>query len=133
MSACSVRIYVANRFISLPKQDFSHAFMINTVAEGHNSGRTYYLQASSHEQCQEMVKLIKTLSKRAIELAAAQTQFAKIQLRARKLYNSYLFQSGSAILIMVVGFMTVLPPLPILTSWCRISSSVSSSPNSAVK
>ena len=83
-------------------QDFSNALMIKTAAEGHNSGRTYYLQASSKEQCIEMEKLIKSLSTRAREKAAARTQFAKVQLGARKLFSSYWFQTGSATLIIAV-------------------------------
>ena len=87
---------------SILSQDFSNAFMIKTIAEGHNSGRNYYLQASSMEQCMGTVKLIKSLSKRAREKAAAQTRFARVQLKARKFYSSHWFQSGSATLIIAV-------------------------------
>ena len=48
------------------------------------------------------VKLIKSLSKRAREKAAAQTRFARVQLKARKFYSSHWFQSGSATLIIAV-------------------------------
>ena len=77
--------------------------MINTIAEGHNSGRTYYLQASSKGNCTEMVRLLKALSKKERERAAAQTRFAKVQLRARKLFSSYWFQLSSATLIVAAS------------------------------
>ena len=83
-------------------QDFSNALMINTVPEGHNSGRNYYLQASSTEECLTMVKMIKSLAKRARERAAAQTRFAKVQLKARKTFSSRWFQTSSATLIIAV-------------------------------
>ena len=80
-----------------------NAFMVNTIAEGHNSGRTYYLQASSKEHCIELVKSLKTLAKRAREKAEAQTRLARLQLRIRKVFNAPWFQTTSAILIIAVG------------------------------
>jgi hypothetical protein len=82
--------------------DFLNAFMINTVEEGYNSGRIYYLQASSKEECNDLVKLLKTFAKRARERSNAQTRFAKVQLLVRKAFNSYWFQTISAILIIMV-------------------------------
>ena len=105
--------------------------MINTIAEGYNSGRTYYLQANSKEQCQEMVKLIKVLVKRACEMASAQTQFSRVQLRARKVYKSHLFQSSSATLILAVGALALLFYVFLLTSLLRTSRSAYSSPSMA--
>ena len=87
--------------------DFLNAFMINTIAEGYNSGRTYYLQASSKDQCLELVKSIKTFSKRARERAEAQTKFAKVQLRVRKVFDSQWFQATSASLIIAVNRLLV--------------------------
>lgn len=82
--------------------DFLNAFMINTLEEGHNSGRIYYLQASSKQQCLDLVKSIRSFAKRARERANARTRFAKVQLRVRKVFNSFWFQSVSAILIIAV-------------------------------
>ena len=84
--------------------DYLNAFMINTVAEGHNSGRTYYLQASSKDHCLELVRSLKTLAKRAREKVEAHTRLAKLQLRIRKVFNSPWFQTTSAILIIAVTF-----------------------------
>ena len=89
-------------------QDFSNAIMINTVPEGHNSGRTYYFQASSKQECLNLVISLKKLSERERERVAAQTRFAKLQLRARKVFSSQWFQSGSATLIMAVGHIVAL-------------------------
>ena len=58
--------------------------MINTINEGHNSGRSYYLQASSKEQSNELVKLLKHHAVRAKERANARTRFARVQLVVRK-------------------------------------------------
>ena len=51
-----------------------------------------------------MVKMIKSLAKRARERAAAQTRFAKVQLKARKTFSSRWFQTSSATLIIAVRF-----------------------------
>ncbi len=86
------------------QMDFLNAFVINTEAEGHNSGRTYYLQADSKDMCLDLVKTLKTRSKRARERAAAQTRIARLQLRVRKIFHSYWFQFMSATLIIAVSF-----------------------------
>ena len=98
--------------------------MINTIAEGHNSGRTYYLQASSKEHCLQLVKFIQSLSKRARERAEARTRFAKLQLRLRKVFDSHFFQSTSATLIIAVSIFPFFPFVmmqnPNKLFWCRV-------------
>ena len=50
-----------------------------------------------------MVGLLRRLSIREREKAAAKTRFARVQLLARKLFNSNYFQTGSATLIIAVS------------------------------
>ena len=55
-----------------------------------------------------MVGLLRRLSIREREKAAAKTRFARVQLLARKLFNSNYFQTGSATLIIAVSRLS--PP-----------------------
>jgi hypothetical protein len=100
-----MRTTIKPNFLLSLQVDFLNAFMITTIEGGHNSGRIYYLQASSKDQCNELVKSLKTLAKRASERANAQTRFAKVQLMVRKAFNSYWFQTTSAGLIILVMLM----------------------------
>ncbi len=78
-------------------------FMIETNAEGYNSGRTYYLQADSSIDCRNFAKKISQNSTMATERANAKTTFAQAQQKVRKFYSSAIFQNIIAFLILTVG------------------------------
>jgi hypothetical protein len=80
----------------------SNDLMIETHPEGYNSGRTYYLQASSRVACQDIVRKLSKSCKAAHEKAHARTVFAQAQRRVGKVYKSTLFQGFFAALIIAV-------------------------------
>ncbi len=75
---------------------------IITVEEGFNSGRTYYLQASSEDECKDMTEVLKRMAKVARKRAEAKSKFRKIQEKVLKFYDSTPFQCGVAFLIIAV-------------------------------
>jgi hypothetical protein len=78
----------------------SHALQIQTVAEGHNSGRKYFLQADTDTQRNQLVAELKRLVRRAsTELISS---FKRKKMRVRKIYNSDYVQSFAALLILMV-------------------------------
>ncbi len=79
-----------------------HAFMVTTVPDGHNSGRTYYFQTSSADSFSELTRHLLLNAKEARKRASYNTRFAKSQYNMRKLYNSWIFQHFSALLIVMV-------------------------------
>jgi hypothetical protein len=81
----------------------SNDLMIETHPEGYNSGRTYYLQASSRDDCQDIVRILSKSCSAAHEKAHARTIFAQAQRRVGKVYKSTLFQGLFAALIIAVS------------------------------
>jgi hypothetical protein len=79
-----------------------HAFMITTVPDGHNSGRTYYFQTSSADSFSELTKHLMHNAKEARKRASYSTRFAKSQYAIKQLFDSRIFQYFSALLIVMV-------------------------------
>jgi hypothetical protein len=79
--------------------------MIETLTEGYNSGRTYYLQADSKASCQDTIKQLMEHSTAAYERAHAQSKFRQAQLRVLKVYRSKFFQRFVALSIILVSYM----------------------------
>ncbi len=88
------------------KSKDGNEFMIETNADGYNSGRTYYLQADSSKACRDVAKKISQNSIMSIERANAKTAFAQAQQHVRKIYSSAIFQNVVAFLILTVGLHT---------------------------
>jgi hypothetical protein len=63
------------------KSKDGNEFMIETNAEGYNSGRTYYLQADSYAACRDVSKKI---SKKSKMLSREQTQTQPLPTHSRK-------------------------------------------------
>ena len=80
-----------------------NAFIIKTVAEGHNCGRTYYLQAASPENYAELTQHISRNRKEAWKRAEFNTRFAQSQYWVRKIFKSRVFQNIAALLIVLVS------------------------------
>ena len=88
----------------IDKAKFLNALMITTSPDGHNSGRTYYLQARSDLLCAQLVSQLSTTAKSARKREEAKTAFKKSQLQVRRAYESSAFQLLSAALIILVIF-----------------------------
>jgi hypothetical protein len=86
---------------------FRNAFIITTVPEGHNCGRTYYLQTASPDTYTEVTQHLSRNIKEARKRAEFNTKFAKSQYWVRKIFRSRLFQNFAALLIVLVS-----PTLP---------------------
>ncbi len=82
--------------------DYFNAFMITTVPDGHNSGRTYYVQTSTSESYTALTRKLQANTKHARVRAKFNTRFSKSQYRLRKIFNSGAFQFLSALLIILV-------------------------------
>jgi hypothetical protein len=94
------------------KSTLHNAFLIETEHDGHNSGRTYYLQAESQKSCQDILSQLTKHSVTARERAHAQTVFTQAQLSARKVFRSALFQNSFAFLIIAVRARDAAPQPP---------------------
>jgi hypothetical protein len=84
---------------------FQHALQLKTIPDGFNSGRTYYLQAASDEQCRAVCESISRLARRAREEAAATSRIRRAQAHVAAVYDSTPFQSAVALLIITVIFL----------------------------
>jgi hypothetical protein len=80
----------------------TNAFMITTVTGGHNSGRTYYFQASSPDAYFQLTRHLLANAKAARKRAEFNTRFTKSQYNMRVMFNSRIFQYFSALLIVMV-------------------------------
>ncbi len=81
---------------------FLNSLIITTVPEGHNCGRTYYLQFQSPERCAEITQHLIRNRKEAIKRARFNTRFTKSQYWVRKIFMSRIFQNFAAFLITLV-------------------------------
>jgi hypothetical protein len=85
------------------KTRFRHALQLQTVEDGYNSGRTYYLQASSDERCKTICDSITRHARRARRAAEAQSRLRRAQSVVLAVYESTPFQSAIAVLILAVS------------------------------
>ena len=85
---------------------FLNAFIIRTAPEGHNCGRTYYLQAHTPESYAEITQHLIRNQKEAKKRAQFNTRFTESQYWVRKLFRSQIFQNFAALLITLVFFFT---------------------------
>jgi hypothetical protein len=81
---------------------FSHAMQIATRDDGYNSGRIYYLSTKSKEALDDLISDLSRKAKIARLHAEASTGFQKFQLGVRQRYESRMFQSIMALLIIAV-------------------------------
>ena len=82
--------------------DSSNAFQIRTDKDGHNSGRKYFLQASSGEELEVVLNELEFLAKVALGKAEVRSKWSKLQERVGLVYNSSRFQGMAAFLIVSV-------------------------------
>ena len=101
----SIREMLGDDSTNLGKKNdkYLNAFIITTVAEGHNCGRTYYLQAASPENYAELTQHISRNRKEAWKRAEFNTRFSQSQYRIRKIFRSRVFQNTAALFITLVS------------------------------
>ena len=94
--------YASSKSADAARTLFRNALQIKTNAEGYNSGRTYYLQAASPEQCSAMCASLTLQVQRARKAVVAGRRILRLQGKVLRAYESLAFQSGVAILIIAV-------------------------------
>ena len=106
----SVREMLADESSDLDRKSgkFLNAFLIETVSDGHNCGRPYYLQAATPEMYADVIQHLSRNKKEARKRAEFNTRFTKSQYWVRKIFMSQIFQNFSALLIILVRHL----PLP---------------------
>ena len=84
--------------------DFTHAFQIRTVKNGHNAGRKYILRANTDEEVAKIIGHLGNLAKKAAraEKKAGETCQGMLQRYVRKVYSASWFQAITATLIIAV-------------------------------
>ena len=103
----SIRDMIAGDNAKLEKESkvVQNSLIIGTIPGGHNSGRTYYIQASSPESHEAISKRLTKTRKEAKKRAEFQTRYARTQYITRKIFNSFVFQNVSALLIILVRLL----------------------------
>ncbi len=81
---------------------FKNSFQIRTLIDGYNSGRAYYLKASSEKECADIVEKLTKSARAAKKAKEAKTRFEQSQERVRNLYRSNLCQGFTATMIVLV-------------------------------
>ncbi len=79
------------------------ALRIDTNPEGYNSGRTYYLQLGSDEECARLAISLTTYAKDALKRFEAKTGLERSQANVRILFNSTIFQCTASFFILAVS------------------------------
>lgn len=82
---------------------FYKAFQIHTVPGGFNSGRTYYLQAHSNQECETIVEKLNEYAAAARAKTHSASRAKLMQDRLRAVHDSRAFQSLSALVIITVA------------------------------
>lgn len=93
-------------FSNSRNNQFQDAFTLETIPDGHNSGRTYHLRAGSQERSQEVVASLKAKVEKAQQEIHARDRFQRNRERLRRVYDSRLFQYTVAALILTVHWPT---------------------------
>ena len=83
-------------------QKTANSLSIFTHPEGYNSGRKYFLQASSPDIRNEMVKELNHLSKVARKAAERKSKFQKSQAKVKRIFLSNPFHILMSVTILVV-------------------------------
>jgi hypothetical protein len=100
----SIRDMLGDDNANLEKKSGTHlnSLIITTVPGGHNSGRTYYLQAPTPELHEKVARLLISNRNEAKIRAEFNTRFAKSQYWVKQVFSSRIFQNLSALLIILV-------------------------------
>jgi hypothetical protein len=88
---------------------YFHAFQIETVEDGYNSGRVYHIRVENKERCDSIAAMISVSSKQARAAAMKASRFQKSQNLIRRFYNKSWFQ-------LLVSFLILSVSRPLLTS-----------------
>ncbi len=87
-----------------------NTLQIQTVSEGFNSGRTYYMRAATESMCWSIVDELSVVSQRAKKRAQARTHIMKLQKKTKRLYDSLAFQGVIGMFITMVSTVEAACP-----------------------
>jgi hypothetical protein len=97
--------------LQLSSNLFVRTVKIETHPDGYNSGRTYYLQASSDEELTRFIGILTDYARDARKRYEAKSVLERSQTKVRKIFHSTIFQCGAAFFILAVR-----PALPLPTA-----------------
>ncbi len=84
---------------------FFHAFQIETVVDGYNSGRIYHIRAENKDRCDNIATTISALSIKARKAAMKASRFQKSQKMVLRVYGNSVFQLFITTLILLVSWL----------------------------
>jgi hypothetical protein len=93
---------------ALEGRGYINTLQIQTVSEGFNSGRTYYMRAETESMCWSIVDELSDVSQRAKKRAQARTNIMKLQKKTKRFYDSLAFQGVIGMFITMVSAAEVL-------------------------
>jgi hypothetical protein len=85
---------------------FSNMLQIQTMEDGFNSGRTYYLKAPSDAVCRNIVHELTKISTKTKKLAESRSKWLRYQKKVLVFYNSLPFQAFICFTIITVSSVT---------------------------
>lgn len=93
-----------NRSSSTTTYRYFHAFRIETIEDGYNSGRSYHIRADSQNRCDAIVATVNAFSKKARNAAVKANRFQKSQEIVLRFHSNVLFQFIVTSLILLVSY-----------------------------
>jgi hypothetical protein len=98
--------------LQLSSNLFFRTVRVDTHPDGYNSGRTYYLQASSDEELTRLNNLLTDYTKDARKRYEAKSVLERSQTKVRKFFHSPGFQCAAAFFILAVRAARAAPRTP---------------------
>ena len=87
---------------SVEGRSYVNTLQIQTISDGYNSGRTYYMRAPTEILCESIAEQLSKTVVKAKKRAQTRTQLMKLQKKTRRLYCSLFFQGTIGIFITMV-------------------------------
>jgi len=94
---------VLKKSSTLTTYRFLHAFQVDTIEDGYNSGRSYHIRAESKERCDSIMATISTASIKARKAAMKASRFQESQQMVLRFHTNPLFQFVITSLILLVS------------------------------
>ena len=93
---------------SLDGRGYLNTLQIQTVPDGFNSGRTYYLRATNETECREIVRELTLLSIKARNFAESRSRWLRYQQKVYFFYHSLPFQTFICLSILTVSRSSII-------------------------
>jgi hypothetical protein len=88
---------------ALEGRGYVNTLQIQTIPDGFNSGRTYYMRAATESMCWSIVDELSEVSQRAKKRAQTRTRIMKLQKKTKRFYDSLAFQGFIGFFITMVS------------------------------